>query len=274
MNGMSRLILAISLLMVPLFAQDEPRKDAEGCKDSPYVSRFPGSIINSCNHKEFESYSMPVGKDAEGNEVAKPIEGDFWEFDIATREGTSEIQLFRNFHNALTAAGWKVIFEDSPARITAQKGPVYVYLETKGEFYYLYTVKQQAMQQEVTADAKQMGDDIDKSGHVAVYGIQFDTGKAAILPASEPVLQQVQKLLEDRADLKIRIEGHTDNVGARAANQTLSQRRAQAVMGWLIAQGVDAGRLSAAGFADTKPVADNGSDEGRAKNRRVELVKQ
>ncbi len=260
--------------MLPLFAQDDPPKDAEGCKDSPYVSRFPGSIINSCNHKEFDSYSMPISKDGEGTVVEKAVEGDYWDYDIRTRPGTSELQLFRNFHNALSAAGWKLVFEESPSRITAQKGPVYVYLETKGDYYYLFTVKQQAMQQEVTADAKQMGDDIDKAGHVAVYGIQFDTGKAAILPSSEPVLAQVQKLLEDRADLKIRIEGHTDNVGQRPANQTLSQRRAQAVMGWLIAQGIDAGRLTAQGFADTKPVADNGTDDGRAKNRRVELVKQ
>ncbi len=271
---MYKLLWLIPFVAAPLFAQDEPRKDAEGCKDSPYISRFPGSIINSCNHKEFESYSMPVSKDADGNGVEKAIEGEYWDYDIGTREGTSEIQLYRNFHNALAAAGYKFLFEGSPDRLIAQKGNLYLDIQCKGAYYYLFTVKQQAMQQEVTADAKQMGDDIDKAGHVAVYGIQFDTGKSAILPASEPVLQQVQKLLEDRPDLKIRIEGHTDNTGTRAVNQPLSQKRAQAVMGWLIAQGIDSGRLSAQGLADTKPVADNGSEDGRAKNRRVELVKQ
>ncbi len=271
---MHRLLWVIPFLLLPAFAQDEPRKDADGCKDSQYVSRFPGSIINSCNHKEFESYSMPVSKDADGNGVEKAIEGEYWDYDIATREGISPIQIYRNFRNALAAAGWRFLYEDSPNRFTAQKGDVYLDLQSNGTYYYLFTVKKQAMQQEVTADATQMAADIDKSGHVAVYGIQFDTGKAAILPASEPVLQQVQKLLEDHPDLKVRIEGHTDNSGTRAVNQPLSQKRAQAVMGWLIAQGIDAGRMTAQGFADTKPVADNGTEEGRAKNRRVELVKQ
>ena len=275
MKCMKRIVPAMFFLVALTgWAQDEPRKDAEGCTDSPYVTRFPGSTINSCEHNQFDSYSMPVAKDADGNPVEKPIEGEVFGYDIATRPGTSSLQLYRNFHNALASAEWKFLYEDSPDRITAQKGPVYLYIEPKGDYYYVHSVKVEAMQQEVTADAKQMGDDIDKSGHVAVYGIQFDTGKAAILPASEPVLGEVQKLLENRPDLRIRIEGHTDNVGQRAANQALSERRAQAVMGWLIANGIDAGRLSAKGFADTQPVADNGSAEGRAKNRRVELVKQ
>ena len=81
------------------------------------------------------------------------------------------------------------------------------------------------------------------------------------------------KLLQDNPDLKLRVEGHTDNVGAKAANQLLSQKRAQAVMGWLIANGIDASRLTAQGFGDSKPVGDNSTEDGRAKNRRVELAK-
>src|ERR1019366_3759242 len=130
------------------------------------------------------------------------------------------------------------------------------------------------MNQEVTADASSLADAIKKSGHVTVYGINFDTGKSAILPDSQDVLQQVLKLLQDNPDLKLRIEGHTDNVGAKAANQALSQKRAQAVMGWLIANGVDVSRLTAQRAGDSTPIADNSTDAGRAKNRRVELAKQ
>ncbi|HEY8714481.1 MAG TPA: OmpA family protein [Candidatus Acidoferrum sp.] len=82
------------------------------------------------------------------------------------------------------------------------------------------------------------------------------------------------KLVQQDADLKLKVEGHTDNQGNAAANQALSERRAQAVVAWLTAHGVQASRLSAEGLGQTKPVADNGSEEGRAKNRRVELVKQ
>jgi outer membrane protein OmpA-like peptidoglycan-associated protein len=118
-----------------------------------------------------------------------------------------------------------------------------------------------------------MGNEIDTSGHVAVYGIHFDTGKSTILPDSEATLDQVKQLLDSRPDLKLRVEGHTDNVGSRASNQKLSEARANAVVEWLTTHGVDKSRLSAQGFADTKPVEDNASEEGRAKNRRVELVK-
>ena len=74
--------------------------------------------------------------------------------------------------------------------------------------------------------------------------------------------------------MKFRIKGPTDNQGNAAANQALSERRAQAVVAWLTAHGVEASRLSAKGMGQTKPVADNGAEDGRAKNRRVELVKQ
>ena len=94
------------------------------------------------------------------------------------------------------------------------------------------------------------------------------------MPDSENTLGEIVKLLQQNADLKLRVEGHTDNQGNAAANQALSERRAQAVMAWLSAHGVEASRLSAKGMGQTKPVADNGAEEGRAKNRRVELVKQ
>jgi outer membrane protein OmpA-like peptidoglycan-associated protein len=129
------------------------------------------------------------------------------------------------------------------------------------------------MQQEVTADAASLASEIEKSGHVAVYGIHFDTGKAAILPDSEDTLQQIVQLLKDNGDLKLRIEGYTDNVGQATANQALSEKRAQAVVAWLVAHDVASARLSAKGFGPANPVGDNTTEDGRAKNRRVELVK-
>jgi len=80
--------------------------------------------------------------------------------------------------------------------------------------------------------------------------------------------------LKNQPDWKITVEGHTDNIGAKGANQLLSQKRAEAVVAWLGSHEVDRGRLAAAGLGDTKPVQDNATEEGRAKNRRVELVKR
>lgn len=267
-----RLVLVLAALTTLSFAQDAPQ-DAEGCTDSPLVVRFPGSHINSCEHKEFQAAQIPVGQDKDQEEITKSIEGQYFYYDIGTREGLSALQLFRNFQTALQKAGYKIDYASSPDRLTVHKGPQYIYMQFSDTYYYLTTVKQQEMKQEATADAAAMGNAIDQSGHVDVYGIHFDTGKAVILPDSESILGQIQALLEQRPELKLRVEGHTDNVGTRAANQKLSEQRAAAVVSWLAGHRIDRSRLSAAGFADTKPVGDNATEEGRSQNRRVELVK-
>ncbi len=263
------LCFALLLAVVPLWAQEE---DAEGCKDSVFITRMPGSTIHSCDSKEFDQFKFPLGADADGQAKEKAVEGEYHSWDYGTREGVSELQVFRNFENALKKAGFTIDWENSPGEITAHKGSTWYYLDNKGSFYSQTIVTEKAMEQEVTAS--DLSDEIKKSGHVAVYGIHFDTGKATIQADSEAVLQQIVQLLNDDPALKLRVEGHTDNQGAAAANQTLSEKRAQPVVAWLTAHGVAASRLVAKGYGATKPVASNTTEDGRAKNRRVELAKQ
>src|SRR5205823_5171689 len=154
-------------------------------KDSPLITRMPGSTIHSCENKEFEQVKVPVAKDADGNVIEKTLEGEFHYWEYGTREGVSEIQVFRNFETALKQAGMKIVYEDSPAIITANKGETWYQLDNKGSFYYQTIITVKAMQQEVTADASGIADELSKSGHIALYGIHFETGKATILPDSE-----------------------------------------------------------------------------------------
>ncbi len=272
-----RVLLSTAILFFAanLRAQDDDKpKDAEGCKDSPLITRFPGGIIHSCENKEYEQADFPLGSDKDGNAKTKHVEGDYHYWDIGTREGVSEIQVFRNFQTALKTGGFTVDYTSSPEQIVAHKGNTWIFIDNRGEFYYQTIVTEKTMTQEVTADASALSDEINKSGHVAVYGIHFDTGKAAILPDSENILGEIVKLLQQNEALKLRIEGHTDNQGNAAANQALSEKRAQAVVAWLSGHGVSPARLSAKGLGQTKPLADNGTEEGRAQNRRVELVRQ
>ncbi|HYA97953.1 MAG TPA: OmpA family protein [Methylomirabilota bacterium] len=275
MKTVGRTLLCLVLLFVAarLQAQDAPQ-DAEGCKDSPLITRFPGGHINSCENKEFEQADFPLGVDKDGNPKTKHLEGEYHYWDMATREGVSEIQVFRNFLTALKNAGFAIDFTDSPGQIVAHKGKTWIFIDNRGTFYYQTIITEKEMQQEVQADASSLADEINRTGHVAVYGIHFDTGKAAILPDSAQILGEIVKLLQQDAALKLRVEGHTDNQGNAAANQALSEKRAQAVVAWLAAHGVGASRLSAKGLGQTQPIADNSNEEGRAKNRRVELVKQ
>jgi OmpA-OmpF porin, OOP family len=115
---------------------------------------------------------------------------------------------------------------------------------------------------------------LDRDCHVAVYGIEFDFDKSTMRADSEPALQKVLAILNARPDLKLEIQGHTDNVGSNNYNQKLSETRAASVVAWLTRKGIAPGRLTPHGYGITQPIADNGSDEGRAPNRRVELKKQ
>ena len=108
---------------------------------------------------------------------------------------------------------------------------------------------------------------------MALY-LNFDSDKATLRPDAQPTLAEVQKLLTDSPDLRLAVQGHTDNTSTPAHNQQLSEARAQAVVAALTAQGIAASRLQAAGFGQTQPRADNATEAGRAQNRRVELVKQ
>ncbi len=127
----------------------------------------------------------------------------------------------------------------------------------------------------VTVDASAMAKAIEATGHVALYGIHFDTNKAELKPESDGALQEIAKLLKQDANLKLLVVGHTDNVGGFDANVTLSERRAAAVFQALISKhGVAPARLRAVGVGMAAPVAPNESDDGRARNRRVELVRQ
>lgn len=125
----------------------------------------------------------------------------------------------------------------------------------------------------VVVSAAEMQKSITASGKVALYGIYFDFNKAEIKPASAPTLQEMASLLKKEPELKVLIVGHTDNVGTFELNEDLSKRRARAVVTALASQhGIDAGRLTPLGASFMAPITTNSTEEGRAINRRVELV--
>ena len=120
--------------------------------------------------------------------------------------------------------------------------------------------------------ASDMKKAIDANGHVALH-INFDTDKATLRADAQPIVAEIGKLLQNDPGLRLSIEGHTDNTGTAAHNQELSTARARSVLGALVGLGIDPSRLQSKGWGQDKPVADNTSEDGRAQNRRVELVK-
>ncbi|MBS3756859.1 MAG: OmpA family protein [Desulfobacterales bacterium] len=126
----------------------------------------------------------------------------------------------------------------------------------------------------VDIDAQAMADDIDEKGSVRVYGIHFDTDKATIKEKSESTLAEIAALLEQESDLRLLVVGHTDAVGEKEYNMDLSEKRAEAVEEFLVSEhGISENRLIPHGVGPLAPVSSNEDEDGRAQNRRVELVK-
>jgi OOP family OmpA-OmpF porin len=271
---MKAVLVCLAACSCAAWAQGPDRPDAKGCVESKVVSRMPGCAILRCEYKDFNSVEIARKKGERGHMVEGATEFMVYR---CPRE-KSPVELGRNTEGALKNAGFQILYTDvyiGGARfwMTAQKGGQWVKLTVVGDAYELTTVKEKQMEQVMTANADGWAQQINQSGRVSVYGINFDTGKSTIRADSEPVLGELAKLLLANQAWAMVVAGHTDNVGAQAMNLTLSRQRAQSVIAWLSAHGVAESRLVPAGFGDTRPVADNKDEDGRQKNRRVDLVK-
>jgi len=274
--------------------------DTEGCKDHPMFTRFPNMHIIDCESSQFDLRAFPVGlPDENQNTQAVEVEGPVKWLSYELDEGAtppSGLQIMRNFENAAKSAGgtvegrypgWCKAYYDGERMPRMGNGctsygltlkflrgdtETWVFLQAADEGNYQMTVSERAaMKQDVAVN--EMVDQLAKDGFVTLH-VNFDTGKSTITPDSAKTLDDAAGALKLATDLAIEVAGHTDNVGTPEANQRLSQERAEAVRTALVARGIPGDRLTAKGYGQTAPVADNRTEEGRTKNRRVELVKK
>jgi OOP family OmpA-OmpF porin len=270
-------VLAVVLIGSFAFAQ----QDKKGCTEHPAFTRMPNFYISWCETKEYDE--VDFWEPPQGQKKVK-VGGRKYSFEYQAQKGvegkTTDLQVRRNYANAARQIGASV-YEDTSTnkayiKILKDGKEIWVYLQPYGaNCYYLTVVEKEAMKQEVTADAKFMADGISSTGHVAIYGIYFDFNKSDVKPESEPALSEIAKLLTGNPNLKVFIVGHTDNVGGIDYNMKLSQARADAVVKALTTKyKVAPQSLKAYGVGQLAPVAPNKTEEGRAKNRRVELVEQ
>jgi OmpA-OmpF porin, OOP family len=269
--------IALILSVPTLFGQ----QDVEGSKDYPGITRMPGYYIREYQELQFDSYEFPVT--AGRTEKTQVVEGRRinWRYNLKDDvTPPTQLQVVRNYENAARAAGGQVLYSTGDfTTLRFAKGgqetwcAISVANLPSGVFIRMVVIEKQAMQQDVTIDATAMARDLGESGHVTIYGILFDTGKADIKPESASALAEIAKMLKATPALKAYVVGHTDMTADLATNLKLSTARAQAVVNVLTDQhGIAAGRLTPYGAGPYAPVATNKTDEGRAKNRRVELV--
>ncbi len=257
--------------------------DAKGCRDpAMFPKRIPNFAIASCTTaNDTQQLRWPGGQ--------KQVMGVRTEVVYrapSPQQGATPKYVAANYANAVASIGGTLL--DDPAkstlgdRLTARVPiggqEVWVHLTSDtavvgGNWttYKLIVVQPDAAAQVISA--QKMLDELYKTGYITLY-INFDTGKSSIKPDSQATLGEIANLLRSRASLRIAIEGHTDNVGAAQANKTLSESRARSVLDAVVGMGIDRKRLKSTGYGQERPIADNRNEEGRARNRRVELVKQ
>lgn len=278
---------------------------AKEAKDYPLLKRYPGSQVHSKFEKKFVEVEMPTGKSGRKKfaDVVK-VKGKATGIVYRNPKKRSTLEIYKNYESALKAAGFEFIFtcadkgcgKPGPtdpmlkyrwacfeqrhvtAKLARPEGDVYVNLHVcKGtDKTFIGVVETLPMETGlVKVDVNVLTKEIDRTGHASVYGIYFDTNKADVKPESKQALSEIAKLLKVRPELKLYVVGHTDNVGKLGYNMDLSARRAKAVTKVLVRDyGIAKSRLSGQGVGPLAPVMANGSEAGRAKNRRVELVKQ
>ncbi len=252
--------------------------DIKGSKDHPLLSRMPGFYISAYKYNDFDSYRF---NDKEKKYVI--VEGHKYYIEYKLNKGEvepGELKIRRNIQDALKKIDGHVVFDDNfnkTSTIVLQKdgNETWVEVRSYNNMYRLTTVEKRIMEQEVVANAEKMGNDINTTGHVSIYGIYFDTGKSEIKPESDAAISEIATLLKNNAALKLYVVGHTDSVGSFDSNMKLSKDRAEAVAKALTGKyRIAPERLKAHGVASLSPVASNDTEDGKQKNRRVELVKQ
>lgn len=296
---MSRPILLILIGLLPaalLPAQDAP--------DHPLLTRYAGSTVVSRNVEAFGRYQLATGISS-GNQVqGRALEGKVTRFVYQNPASRSTLEIFRNYETALRAAGLQPIFTcaldtcgpayarsawgrfnnlfvaaDGDPRylagsITTATGTAYVAVMVGRTRSQLDIVEITGMETGmVSANADSLARDLERDGRATVGGIFFDTDSATLKPESKPALDELARLMKERADLRLLVVGHTDISGDLARNQALSEARARAVMQALVSEhGIEAARLAAFGVGPLAPAATNATAEGRSLNRRVEVV--
>jgi len=278
MKRMKRMLLSVVCLFLLLSGSAMAGNDKPGCKDHPlFPTRMPDYWLQDCMSKDFDRYEFFTLKGPK-----HPEEGKFTFITYTLEDRKNEqsgIAVVRNYENAIKKIGGRIENIDPQrwvnGKVVVDGKEIWVQAEKGNGKIWLRIIEKAAMEQRIVADAASFGNDLKSTGHAAVYGIYFDTGKSVVKPESDAALGEIANLLKADAGLKVYVVGHTDNVGGMDSNMKLSQARAEAVMNALAGKyGIAAARLKSYGVASLAPVASNDTEDGKAKNRRVELVKQ
>src|SRR5258706_1497693 len=250
---------ALKLTLPPPGAQPERIPAAS---DFPYLGHVPGSQLKNT---EVDPHPMDVTCEHDGEPQLAGTSSTVKFYSLPEQLGVH--QFLVAYHDALTAAGWTIrtMAEPSDGVLLARFG------KNGRDVWASLHVNADEISMRVADN--DLGAQLARACHLPLYGVHFDLNKASLRPDSDGALQQVAAFLQANPAVNVEMQGHTDATGDAAANQTLSEGRAASVRTWLVQHGVAGTRITAKGYGKSQPVATNETEEGRARNRRVELAK-
>ncbi|MCJ7819851.1 MAG: OmpA family protein [Bacteroidales bacterium] len=259
---------------------------AQETKEHPLIRPFPGSVIEPISeYKDFSEYSFWVTDSKTGKRSKKPVKGKFWKltyrlYDSQGKwDGSLSILEYReNYKQAALEKAGTILYENQGYLTFTLPGDdgsttwcqVYIFNKSQQD---ISVIEEAGFKKRLTFGPAEMKAALDKDGRVQLHGILFDVDKATLKAESVKQLQHMVTLLKDYPELVLEVQGHTDDQGSDDYNLKLSQRRSETVVAYLGLFGIDIGRLVPKGYGESEPVMPNTTEEGRAKNRRVELVK-
>jgi outer membrane protein OmpA-like peptidoglycan-associated protein len=297
---------ALPLLAMPgALAQN---RDVAGSRDYPGIGRFTGSVISGYAVKDFDATRLQAAPFKDGRPAdERRLEGRVTRIAYRTNPGPSIVEVSRNFETQLAKAGFETLvacdadacggipFAEAVDTLPIPQmwidGFDYRYYagrkaedgretyasvlvsKNNDDIYAMLVMTVLGAVENKMVDAGAMAKGLREKGHIALYGIYFDTDKAVIKPESRPTLDEIAKMLRAQPQLNVFIVGHTDSQGTIEYNADLSRRRAAAVAAELVkSYKITATRMKTEGVGFLAPIGSNATEDGRALNRRVELV--
>lgn len=275
MKKMLKLLGVCLISTTPFHAQSNSE-----CEKRTLFSMLSNHEIASCEIKDFDTFEFYV-KDAKGNRSLVNKEGEVtktsykWLGEWEKRP--SNTQIYKNYENAVIKIAGKVVYDSNSGYnfMIKKSGETYwMNVMTDGSgYYYVTTLKEAKMRQDVVFSASEIKKNIDSEGQITFYGIYFDTDKATLKENSTPTIKEIATFLKANPKMTVYLVGHTDNTGAYEHNLKLSKDRAIAVATDLIKNyGIPTSQISAEGVGPLSPITTNKTEEGKAKNRRVVMV--
>lgn len=253
-------------------------EDEPGCKDPGLLPRLQGCNIIQCGSKANESLEIQTGASPEGAPSKEVAEGQTEILYYLCPAKLTSTSIVKQAEALMLKNGFKAVYlgkdGDEMPLVTMQKEDEYVQISTysyNSYSAYVYTSVKVAPEPPSTADG--MAEELKGRGQFVLAGVNFGVEGTELPGDATTALTELATALKNAPDAKIRIQAHTDNLEGPQTSQAISEKRAAAVADWLAGHGVAKERITTQGFGSTQPVGDNNTEDGRARNRRIEVVK-